>query len=102
MAEQDELWIKESKDGKIRIGLSPRGQEELGDISFANFLVDDRLTEEEPFVSFEAAKAVTDILAPISGQITRRNDGGIGNPEDFNSSSEDKNWLLEVIPDEKK
>ena len=27
MAEQDELWIKESKDGKIRIGLSPQGQE---------------------------------------------------------------------------
>ncbi|KAA9221084.1 MULTISPECIES: glycine cleavage system protein H [Aerococcus] len=92
------LWLTQTADKQVIIGLSKAGQEEFGDISFINYLVDQDLVAGEAFVSIEAEKAVTDILAPLSGKVVGKNEKAEGTPTDLNSDKDNLNWLMAVEP----
>lgn len=90
------LWLKEVEAGKVRIGLSPKGQDDLGEVSFFDPFDIDTISKGEAFCSIEAAKAVTEVEAPLSGEIITFNEELLSVPENLNEEEEALNWILEV------
>ena len=79
------LWIKQ--DGaEYVIGLSPKGQDDLGDVSFVELLKSESVTPDDSIISVEAAKAVTELLAPLSGTVVAFHD----------ELEEEKNWIVRL------
>ena len=79
------LWIK--LDGsEYVIGLSPKGQDDLGDVSFVELLKSESVSPEDSIISVEAAKAVTELLAPLSGTVVAFHD----------ELEEEKNWIVRL------
>ena len=76
------------------IGLSPKGQDDLGDVSFVELLKNEVVTTEDSIISVEAAKAVTELLSPLSGTVVVFHDDLEENPEFLNELAEEKNWIL--------
>ena len=89
------LWIKQ--DGlEYVIGLSPKGQDDLGDVSFVELLKSESVSPEDSIISVEAAKAVTELLAPLSGTVVAFHDELEDNPEFLNELEEEKNWIVRL------
>lgn len=95
------LWLEETADKTVKIGISAYGQDEIGEAAYFSFSgAGDAITAGETFFSVESAKAVTDAIAPISGEILRKNEALEANPEDLNAPEDTKNWIVEVKPSE--
>lgn len=90
------LYLEELQDGTIRIGLSAYGSDAVGDVSYFAFFDDHELIEGNPFFSVEGSKAVTDMLAPLSGKIVSKNDLLVDEPDILNDSDERRKWLVIV------
>ena len=91
-------WAR-PEDGTVRIGISEFAQAELGDVVFVELPeVGDALTVDESFGVVESIKAVSDLYAPVSGEVTAVNDALFDRPELLNESPFEEGWLLAVDP----
>jgi glycine cleavage system H protein len=82
-----------------RVGITEFAQEELGDVVFVELpSVGDELTAGESFGVVESIKAVSDIYAPVSGEVTDVNEDLVDRPELINEDPFGDGWLLEVDP----
>jgi glycine cleavage system H protein len=89
-------WIRTSEDG-ARIGISEFAQEELGDVVFVELpSAGDELTAGEDFGVVESIKAVSDLYAPVSGEVTAVNEALFDQPELINDDPYGEGWLLEI------
>ncbi|GAD16261.1 glycine cleavage system protein H [Lentilactobacillus otakiensis] len=92
------LWEDKTKDGHTRIGLNDLARGEIGQVTFAEF--PDKITEVsegDPILSFEGAKAVTEIHSPISGKVAKVNADLIEHPELLNEDDRDQTWIIELF-----
>lgn len=91
-------WAK--KDGEeVLIGITEFAANELGDIIFVELPdVGAKITAEDPMGSVESAKSVEDIIAPISGEVTRVNDEVIDAPEILNEDPYGGGWMIAIKP----
>ena len=101
----DELRYLESHewtttDGEtVRVGISDFAQDELGDVVFVELpAVGDEINAEEAFGVVESIKAVSDLYAPISGEVTAVNEDLFDQPELVNDDPFGDGWMLEVDP----
>ncbi len=91
-------WVQ-TVNGTVRIGISDFAQDELGDIVFIELPdVGDEIAEGQPFGVIESIKAVSDLYAPIEGEVVDRNETLFETPELINESPYDDGWMLEVEP----
>ena len=98
--DEGHAWVREEGDELI-IGISDYAQDELGEIIFVELPeVGTEIKRGEPFGSVESAKAVEDLIAPVSGVVTRRNDEVIDEPERINEDPYGEGWLIAVKPSE--
>lgn len=89
-------WVLET-NGTVRIGLSDFAQDELGDIVYIELPeVGDDLEADESFGVIESIKAVSDMYAPVSGEVVDRNEELFEAPELINESPYDDAWMLEI------
>ena len=92
------LWAKK-EDGKVRIGMIDFAQKQLHDIVFVELpSVGDTITQNEPFGTLESVKAVSDLIAPISGTIETINEELESKPELLNEDPYGEGWILIVTP----
>ncbi|MFF7205389.1 glycine cleavage system protein GcvH [Streptomyces sp. NPDC008141] len=71
----DSEWVETRNGGKVRVGITDFAQSKLGDIVFVQLCaVGDRFEAGESFGSVESVKSVTDVYAPVTGEVTARND----------------------------
>jgi glycine cleavage system H protein len=96
-------WV--SVDGaEAIVGITDHAQHELGDIVFVDLpKIGSKATQGQSFGSIESVKAVSDIYAPVSGEITAVNDLLSKNPEKLNEDPHGTAWLIRVrlsSPDE--
>ena len=83
----------------VRIGLSAFAIDQLGDIVFVDLPeVGANLSRGGSFGSVESVKAVEDLLAPISGVVTARNEAVLSSPEELENDPYGEGWLLIVQP----
>ncbi|MCK0472760.1 glycine cleavage system protein GcvH [Halalkalibacter sp. APA_J-10(15)] len=95
---KEHVWVKK-ENGQVRIGVTHFAQEELGDIVFAELPeVGDELTANEPFGNVESVKTVSELYAPISGQVVEVNANLDDSPELVNESPYEKAWMLIIKP----
>ena len=79
------------------IGITDHAQSELGDIVFVDLpKVGATITKGSSFGSVESVKAVSDIYAPVSGEVTEANEILAANPEKLNADPHGAAWLIRV------
>jgi len=91
-------WLKQEADGSVTIGITDHAQEALGDIVFLELPEVGRTVKAgEECAVVESVKAASDIYAPLSGEITGRNDGAVDAPESVNTDAYAA-WLFKMKP----
>jgi glycine cleavage system H protein len=95
---RDDEWIRREADHVV-IGISDFAQNQLGDIVFVELPeVGDALEAGAPFGTIESVKAVSDLIAPLSGEVLSINDALEDAPEQVNESCYGNGWLISVRP----
>jgi glycine cleavage system H protein len=95
---KDFEWIKIEGD-KARMGLTDYAQKSLREIVYAELpSVGGEVKQGEPYGTVESVKAVSDLIAAISGTIEEVNQEVISKPELLNEDPYMKGWLLVVKP----
>lgn len=85
------------KDNIVRVGISDFAQSELGDVVFVDLPeVGDVVEEGEGFAVVESVKAVSDIYAPVGGEIVAVNEELEDSPELINESPLERGWIAEI------
>ncbi|MGG3799209.1 glycine cleavage system protein GcvH [Metabacillus fastidiosus] len=91
-------WVKVEGD-KVRIGITEFAQSELGDIVFVELPEIGKVIQaDEPFGSLESVKTVSELYAPISGEVIEVNGGLDDSPEFVNESPYEKAWMVVIKP----
>lgn len=89
-------WIKHTGEGTALIGITDFAQNSLGDIVFVNLPeADTQVSAGETVAEVESVKAVSNILAPAAGTISRANEELDGAPEMINESPYEA-WIYEL------
>ena len=89
-------WLLDLGNGKYRVGLSDFAQHSLGDIVFIDLpKVGDAIKAESSLGDVESVKAVSEVLSPVSGNVTAVNEDLSAAPETINSDPYGA-WLIEV------
>ncbi|HWC26261.1 MAG TPA: glycine cleavage system protein GcvH [Solirubrobacteraceae bacterium] len=101
-AEHD--WAR-VEDGSATFGLTWYAQDQLGEIVFIDPPeVGSSVTAGEAYAEVESVKAVSDVIAPLSGEIVEVNASLADTPEAINEDPYGKGWMVKVElsdPDEK-
>ena len=89
-------WARVEGD-RVIIGITDYAQEQLGDIVYLEFPVEgDHITAKQPFGVVESVKAVTDLNAPVSGEVLEVNNEMLDHPEWVNQGPYDMAWMIAV------
>jgi glycine cleavage system H protein len=102
MYPQEFLYSKEHEwirvDESIgTIGITDYAQKELGDIVFVELhKPGEQVTANESLGTVESVKAVSDIYAPVTGEVTAVNEKLQNNPEMLNADPHGEAWLIRV------
>jgi len=92
------FWVK-IENGKARMGLTDYAQKQLREIVFVELPgTGGTVKANEPFGSVESVKAVSDLVAPLSGTIEQSNPEVTSKPETLNEDPYGKGWLLLIAP----
>jgi len=95
---KDFAWVKIEED-KIRMGITDFAQKSLREIVFAELPnVGGEVKQGEPYGTLESVKAVSDLVAGISGTIEQVNEEVKSKPETLNEDPFGKGWLLVIKP----
>jgi glycine cleavage system H protein len=95
---KDFAWIKIEGD-KVRMGITDYAQKQLREIVYAELPEPGTdVQQNEPYGTLESVKAVSDLVAAISGTIEEVNAEVQSKPEILNEDPYVKGWLLLVKP----
>jgi glycine cleavage system H protein len=85
-------------DGEEAVfGVTWYAQDALGEVVFFDPPKVGALTvKDEPYAEVESVKAVSDVIAPLSGEIIEVNDGLSASPEAINDDPYGNGWLVKV------
>jgi len=98
---KDYEWVKQEGD-KARVGITDYAQKQLREIVYVELPSEgDTIAQNEPYGTVESVKAVSDLIAPISGTIEQVNTSVQSNPELLNEDPYNKGWLLVINPTNK-
>jgi glycine cleavage system H protein len=89
-------WARVEGD-RARIGITAFAQEQLGDVVFVELpRVGSRVTALKTFGVVESVKAVSDLFAPVSGEVVETNAELVKKPEAVNADPYGAGWMIVV------
>ncbi len=93
-------WAK--IDGPVvRVGISDYAQFELSDVVFVEVPeIGTRVEAGQAFGVVESVKAVSDLIAPISGEVVEINEGLDQHPEWVNEDPYGRGWIVAIAPED--
>ena len=94
-------WVKTpgESDGAVRVGITHYAQDALGDIVYVSLPeVGDTVEAGSPCGELESTKSVSDIFAPVTGEVVARNESLDATPELVNNDPYGGGWLFELVP----
>ncbi len=93
---KDHEWAR--IDGEIAtVGITDFAQSELGDIVYVELPeVGAQTTQNESFGTIEAVKAVSDLFAPLSGEVVEVNEALADQPELINKDPYGAGWIIKI------
>ena len=89
-------WVR--IDGDVAtFGITWFAQDALGEVVFFDPpQVGSTVTKDQSYAEVESVKAVSDVIAPLSGEIVEVNEGLSSSPEAVNSDPYGEGWLVKV------
>ncbi len=94
----DFAWVKVEGD-KVRMGITDYAQKQLREIVYAELPeAGTEVQQNEPYGTLESVKAVSDLVAAISGTVEEVNSEVQSQPELLNEDPYVKGWLVVVKP----
>jgi len=90
-------WIRDNGDGTATIGVTDFAQSELGDIVFVELEPEGfEFDQDEVFGTVEAVKTVSELFAPVAGEITEINEELEMEPELVNDDPYGDGWMVKI------
>lgn len=90
-------WVQRSAQGTVRVGITDYAQSQLGDVVFIQLpRLGESVAAGQPVGEVESTKSVSDVFAPVDGEVVGRNDTLEDNPELVNSDPYGKGWMIEI------
>jgi glycine cleavage system H protein len=89
-------WVR--MDGDVAtFGITWYAQDQLGEVVFFDPpQVGAGVAKDQPYAEVESVKAVSDVVAPLSGEIVEVNESLSGSPESVNEDPYGEGWLVKV------
>ena len=92
----DHEWVRQEGD-QVRIGITDYAQDALVDVVFVQVpSVGTKVTAGESFSEVESTKSVSDIYAPVSGEVVEVNDDLAEVPERLNEDPYGEGWICVI------
>ncbi|HEY0453058.1 glycine cleavage system protein GcvH [Actinophytocola sp.] len=93
---EEHEWLA-GKAGTVRVGITDYAQQQLGDVVFVELPeVGKTVHAGDPVGEVESTKSVSEIFAPVAGEITAVNAALDGSPELINSDPYGEGWIIEL------
>jgi glycine cleavage system H protein len=94
----DDEWVLAEDDG-VTVGVTDFAQQQLGDIVYVELpSVGDQLESGVAFGVIESVKAVSDLNAPVAGEVVAINEELIDQPEIINEECYGTGWIIKLKP----
>jgi glycine cleavage system H protein len=92
----DHDWARIDGD-TATFGITWYAQDQLGEVVFFDPpAVGTNVTKDQPYAEVESVKAVSDVIAPLSGEVTEVNEGLSSSPENVNDDPYGEGWMVRV------
>ncbi|MEO0321440.1 MAG: glycine cleavage system protein GcvH [Myxococcota bacterium] len=94
---KDHEWARLLDDGIAEVGVTSYAVEQLGDVTLVDLPeAGSDVQAHERFGDIESVKTVSELFAPVSGEIVEVNDELEGSPELVNEAPYDKGWMVRI------
>ena len=91
-------WVK-LEDDLVVIGITDYAQDALGEIVYIELPSEgDEVTRGNPFGAVESTKSVSDLYAPVSGEVVEVNEALLDSPEAINEDPYGDGWMIKIKP----
>ena len=91
---KDHEWARVEGD-RVRVGVTSYAVEQLGDITLVDLpKVGTKLDAHGHFGDIESVKTVSELFAPVAGEVVEINDKLESSPELINEGPYDKGWMI--------
>jgi glycine cleavage system H protein len=95
---KDHEWARREGD-LVRVGITSFAVDQLGDVTLVDLPAKGtKLAVATQFGAIESVKAVSELFAPLAGEVVEINAELADKPELVNESPYDKGWMLVVRP----
>lgn len=95
---KDHEWLRE-EGGLATVGITQHAQEQLGDVVFVDLpAVGTSVGQGASFGTVESVKAVSDLFAPVSGEVVEVNEALATQPELINQDPYGAAWMVKIRP----
>jgi len=89
-------WVR-VEGAEAVLGITWFAQDALGEVVYAELpAVGDKVTGGQPFGELESVKSVSDVYAPVSGQVVDTNEALLDEPQRVNEDCYGEGWLIRV------
>lgn len=94
----EDEWAR-LEEGRVLVGVTDWAQQQLGDVVFVELPAEGTSFEKgDPFGVIESVKAVSDLYAPISGEVVAVNGDLADRPELVNEDCYGDGWMIALVP----
>lgn len=95
---KDHEWVQVLDDGTVLVGISDYAQKELGDLAYVELPeIGTEVSQGDVLCELESVKAVSEVYAPVSGEVIEVNDELEDSPEVLNEDPYE-NWIAKLKP----
>lgn len=94
-------WVSAlTAEGTVRVGITDHAQDALGDVVYVDLpSIGDSVAAEDSFGEIESTKSVSDLFAPVAGEIVAVNEALEDDPALVNSDPYGEGWIVEIRPE---
>ena len=99
---KDHEWAQVDEN-VVTVGITEFAQDNLGEVVYVELPEEgQKVTQGEPFGVVESVKAVSDLVAPVSGTVIEVNSAMVDNPGALNDDPMNDGWLIRIEMDTEK
>jgi len=90
-------WVRIERDGTATIGITHFAQDQLGDVVYLVLpKVGAIISKDSKMGEVESVKSISDLFAPLSGEVLEINKDAIDHPERVNEAPHDTGWMIKL------